>query len=281
MQWRSSPTNGRTNDRYFNRPHQASRSAIPKPERRSFWSNSSPDTANPLAREGSTGLLTTHADVCIGRRRRGLSSLPNGRNELARCYSRWSFSRRETFVRISSYLSIPFGAVGMANKVVSDLLPSAGTTSDTMMSPMGSLHFLIVQFLLYKRHTARPIKGALACFITRILSDRFDDGTHDKLDVIVNESLAHISGDVPGSNYAILVRAVIRSSVEHLDTTYLGLMAAANRLTLTRNCEICSLLPGSASLTATLGTLVRVRLPTTILNLPHDSNTELLCPGRV
>ena len=31
---------------------------------RSFWANSTPD-ANPLAREGSTGLLTTDADVCI------------------------------------------------------------------------------------------------------------------------------------------------------------------------------------------------------------------------
>lgn len=31
---------------------------------RSFWTDSSPD-ANPLAREGSTGALTTDADVCI------------------------------------------------------------------------------------------------------------------------------------------------------------------------------------------------------------------------
>ena len=31
---------------------------------RSFWVDSSPD-ASPLAREGSTGLLTTDADVCI------------------------------------------------------------------------------------------------------------------------------------------------------------------------------------------------------------------------
>lgn len=30
----------------------------------SFWANSSPD-ANPLAREGSIGLLATDADVCI------------------------------------------------------------------------------------------------------------------------------------------------------------------------------------------------------------------------
>ena len=166
VQWRSSPTNGRTNDRYFNRPHQASRSAIPKPERRSFWSNSSPDTANPLAREGSTGLLTTHADVCIGRRRRGLSSLPNGRNELARCYSRWSFSRREALCACPPYSSIlsTFDAVRTTNKVTSDLLSSAGMTSDSMMPPMASLHFFVVQFLLYKRHTARPIKGAPACF---------------------------------------------------------------------------------------------------------------------
>ena len=31
---------------------------------RSYWTDSSPD-ANPLAREGSTGPLTTDADVCI------------------------------------------------------------------------------------------------------------------------------------------------------------------------------------------------------------------------
>ena len=38
---------------------------LPSPSpTRSFWADSSPD-ANPLAREGSTGSLTSDADVCI------------------------------------------------------------------------------------------------------------------------------------------------------------------------------------------------------------------------
>ena len=68
---------------------------------RSFWVDSSPD-ASPLAREGSTGPLTTDADVCI---------TGSGITGVGVAYHlsqtvEMSFLRRETFVRMSPMLPI-------------------------------------------------------------------------------------------------------------------------------------------------------------------------------
>ena len=127
---------------------------------RSFWEHSSPD-ANPFARaNGSTGLLTTDVDVCIGRRRRSLSSLPNGRDELGATQGGHS---RGDFVRMSPILVHPFD-VWCGEDDKRSGISSAGTTSDSMMSPKASVRFFVVQVLLYKRHATRPIKGAPACF---------------------------------------------------------------------------------------------------------------------
>ncbi|KAA1470062.1 DAO-domain-containing protein [Dentipellis sp. KUC8613] len=49
----------------FERPHTPVRAPLPvENATRSFWLHSAPD-ANPLAREGSTGPLTSDADICI------------------------------------------------------------------------------------------------------------------------------------------------------------------------------------------------------------------------
>ena len=68
---------------------------------RSCWADSSPD-ASPLAREGSTGPLTTDADVCI---------TGSGITGVGVAYHlsqtvEMSFLRRETFVRMSPMLPI-------------------------------------------------------------------------------------------------------------------------------------------------------------------------------
>ena len=95
---------------------------------RSFWVDSSPD-ASPLAREGSTGLFTTDADVpCI---------TGSGVTGVGVAYHlsqtvEMTFSRRETFLGCPPYFR---HCQWMVNEVVSDLLSGAGATGELIYRP--------------------------------------------------------------------------------------------------------------------------------------------------
>ena len=86
----------------------------------SFWVDSSPD-ASLLVCEGSTGLLTTNADVCI---------IGSGITGIGMAYHlsqavEMTFSRQETFLQCP-----PYFRHWMVNEVVSDLLSGAGATNE-------------------------------------------------------------------------------------------------------------------------------------------------------
>ena len=86
----------------------------------SFWVDSSLD-ASPLVHEGSTGLLTTDADVCI---------IGWGITGVSVAYH-LSQAVKMTFLRQGTFLQCPlYFQHWMINKVVSDLLSGAGATGE-------------------------------------------------------------------------------------------------------------------------------------------------------